>query len=142
MSLTESSTVTKSNVDPDVEVSKGISFNQNIHKEGMSRGTRDTNLASDTEAENTAKRKASERPFGFAATDAATEKPSRKRRLEADGGSEVPEKEGDEYVDFKRFRAVQKNMTSLSGISQKPWLSTKMIISTNLPANKIYRKTF
>ena len=63
MSLTESSTVTKSNVDPDVEVSKGISFNQNIHKEGMSRGTRDTNLASDTEAENTAKRKGFRAPI-------------------------------------------------------------------------------
>ena len=42
MSLTESSTVTKPNVNLDVEVSSGTCFSQNIHKEGMSRGTRDT----------------------------------------------------------------------------------------------------
>ena len=87
MSLTESSTVTKSNVNPDVEVSSDTSFSQNTHKEGMSRGTRDTNLASDTEDENTAKRKTSEHPSGFSATDIAREKPPRKRRVETDSES-------------------------------------------------------
>ena len=55
----------------------------------MSRGTRDTNLASDPEAENTSKRKNSEHTSGFSATDTAREKSSRKRRLEADSESEV-----------------------------------------------------
>ena len=50
----------------------------------MSRGTRDTNFASDPEAENIAKVKTSEHPSGFSATNVAREKPSRKRRLEAD----------------------------------------------------------
>ena len=109
MSLTESSTVTKPNVNLDVGFSSGTSFSQNTHKERMSRGTRDTNLASDTEAENTARGKASEHPSGFSATDAAREKSSRKRRLEADSESEFSEKEDDEYADFKRFRAVPKH---------------------------------
>ena len=39
------------------EVSSDTSLSQNTHKEGMSRGTKDTNLASDTEAESTAKGK-------------------------------------------------------------------------------------
>ena len=51
MSVTESSKVTKLNVNLDVAVSSGTSLSQNTHKEGMSRGTRDTNLATDTEAE-------------------------------------------------------------------------------------------
>ena len=59
MSLTESSTVTKSNVNLNVEVSSGTSLSQNIHKQGMSRGTRDTNLTNDTEAENIATGKTS-----------------------------------------------------------------------------------
>ena len=54
MSLTESSSVAKSNVNPDVGVSSETSLSQNTYKEGMSRGIRDTNLASDTKAENTA----------------------------------------------------------------------------------------
>ena len=94
MSLTESSTVTKSNVNPDVEVSSETFLSQNTHKEGMSKSTRDANLASDTQA---------------CPHDAAREKPSRKRRLEADSESEVSEKEDDEYADFKRFRAVPKH---------------------------------
>ena len=89
MSLTESSSVTKSNVNPDVGVSSETSLSQNTYKEGMSRGTRDTNLASDTKAENTAKGKTSEQPSRFSTTDAATEKPSKKQRLEADSESEV-----------------------------------------------------
>ena len=92
MSLTESPTVTKPNVNLDVEVSSGTSLSQNTHKEGMSRCTRDTNLASDTEAENTATGKTSEHPSGFSATDAAREKSSRKRRLEADSESEFTKK--------------------------------------------------
>ena len=52
MSLKESSTVTKSTVNPDVGVSSEILHSQNSYKEGMAMGTRDTNLASDTEAEN------------------------------------------------------------------------------------------
>ena len=75
----------------------------------MSRGTRDTNLASDTEVENTAKGKTSEHPPGFSATDAAREKPSRKQRLETDSDSEILEKEYKEYADFKSFRAVPKH---------------------------------
>ena len=75
MPFTESFTVTKSNVNPDVEVSSETFLSQNIHEEGMPWGTRDTNLASDTEAENTAKRKTSEHLYGFSATDAAREKP-------------------------------------------------------------------
>ena len=109
MSVTESSKVTKLNVNLDVAVSSGTSLNQNTHKEGMSRSTRDTNLASDAEAENAATGKTSEHPSGFSATDAAREKSSRKRRLEADSESEFSEKEDDEYADFKRFRAVPKH---------------------------------
>ena len=109
MSVTESSKVTKLNVNLDVAVSSGTSLNQNTHKEGMSRSTRDTNLASDAEAENAATGKTSEHPSGFSATDAAREKSSRKRRLEADSESEFSEKEDDEYADFKRFRAVTKH---------------------------------
>ena len=109
MSLTESSTVTKPNANLDIEVSSGTSLSQNIHKEEMSRDTRDPNLASDTEAENTATGKTSEHPSGFSATDAAREKSSRKRRLEANSESEFSEKEDDEYADFKRFRAVPKH---------------------------------
>ena len=75
MPLTENFTVTKSNVNPGVEVSSEKFLSQNTHKEGMPWGTRDTNLASDTEAENTSKRKTSEHPYGFSATDAAREKP-------------------------------------------------------------------
>ena len=74
----------------------------------MSRGTKDTNLASDTEAENTVKGKTSEHPSGFSATDAAKEKPSRKRRLEADSKCEVSKKEDDVFAGFKRFRAVPR----------------------------------
>ena len=42
MSLTESSTVTKSTVNTYVELSSDTSLSQTIHKEGMFRGTRDT----------------------------------------------------------------------------------------------------
>ena len=55
----------------------------------MSRGTGDTNLASDTEDKTTGKRETSEHPSGFSATDAAGKKPARKRRSEADSDSEV-----------------------------------------------------
>ena len=75
----------------------------------MSRGTKDTNLASDTEAENTAKGKTSDHPSGFSASDAAREKLSRKRRLDPDSENEVSEKGDDEYVDFKMFCAVPKH---------------------------------
>ena len=57
MSFTESSTVTKSSVNPDVEVSSETSLGPNTYKEGISRGTRDTSLANDAEAENTGKGK-------------------------------------------------------------------------------------
>ena len=89
MSLTESFAVTKSYVKLDVEVSSETSLSQNTHKEGMPRGTRDTNLASDTVAEDIAKGKPSEHPSRFSASDAAREKSSRKRRLEADIESKV-----------------------------------------------------
>ena len=109
MSLTtENSTVTKSNVNPDKEVSLETSLSQNTNEEEMSRGTSDTNLASDTKAKNTAKGKTSEHPYGFS-SDTAREKLRRKRRLEAGSESEVSEKEDDEYADFKRFHAVPKN---------------------------------
>ena len=75
----------------------------------MSRCTRDTNLASDTEAKNTTTGKTPEHPSGFSATDVAREESSRKQRLEADGKSEFSEKEDDKYADFKRFRAVPKH---------------------------------
>ena len=39
MSPTESSTVTKSTVNPDVEVSSETSLSQNTYKEGISRDT-------------------------------------------------------------------------------------------------------
>ena len=78
MSLTESSAVTKSTVNPDVEVLSEASLSQNTFKVGVSRGTRDTNLASDNEAENTGKGKTSEHPSGFSAIDVGREKPSRK----------------------------------------------------------------
>ena len=77
---TESSTVTKSNENPDVEAFSETSLSQNTYKEGMSRGTRDTDLTRDTEAENTAKGK-TERSSGFSASDAAREKCLRKQRL-------------------------------------------------------------
>ena len=143
MSLTESFTVTKPNVNLDVEISSGTCLSQNTFNEGISRGTRNTNLASDTEAKNTATGKTSEQPSGFSATDAIREKSSRKRRLEADSESKFSEKEDDEYADFKRFCFVQsQNMMILSGIFQKIWPSTQMIISTNLLLKKIYRKAF
>ena len=72
----------------------------------MSRGTRDTNLASDREAENTSNRKTSEHTYGFTATGAAREKSSRKRRLEGDSESEISEKRDDEYANFQRFLVV------------------------------------
>ena len=72
MLLTESSTVIKSNGNPDVEIFSETSLcRQNTHKEGMSRDTRDTNLVSDNETENTAKGKTSEHISGFSATDSA-----------------------------------------------------------------------
>ena len=74
-------------MNPDVELSSETSLSQNNYKEGISRGTRDSNLASDTEAEHTGKGKTSEQPSRFFATDAAREKLSRKRRLEADSDS-------------------------------------------------------
>ena len=45
----------------------------------------------------------------FSATEVARVKTSRKRRFEADGESEVSEKEDDKYADFKRFGAVPKH---------------------------------
>ena len=75
----------------------------------MSRGNRDTNLASDNEGENTSQGKTSEHPPGFSATNVAREKPSRKRRLETDREKEFSEKGDDEYADFKRFCAVPKH---------------------------------
>ena len=108
MSLRESSAVTKSNVN-NVEVSSKTSLRQNTHKEEMPRGTRDTNLASDTEAGSTAKGKTTVHLSLFSATEVARVKTSRKRRLEADGESEVSEKEDDKYADFKRFGAVPKH---------------------------------
>ena len=103
MSLTDSSTVTKSTVNPDVDVTSEIPLLKTL---GMSKDTRYTNLASHTKAENTGKEKTSENPSGFSASDTAREKSSRKKRLEADSESEVSEKEIVEYADFKRFRAV------------------------------------
>ena len=109
MLLTESSTVIKSNGNPDVEIFSETSLcRQNTHEEGMSRDTRDTNLVSDNETENTAKGKTSEHISGFSVTDSAREKCSRKWRLEVDSKSEVSDKEYDEYGDFKRFRAAPK----------------------------------
>ena len=93
----------------DVEVSSETSLCQNTHKKGVSRGTRNTSLASDTEAEYTAEGKTSVHRSGFSASDAAREKPSRKRRLMAYSESEVSEKDHDEYADFKRLRAVPKH---------------------------------
>ena len=64
MSHTESSTVTKSNVNPGRGFLRDIPC-QNNYREGMPRGTRDTNSGSDTDAENTAKGKTSEHPSGI-----------------------------------------------------------------------------
>ena len=75
----------------------------------IARRTSDTNLARVTEAENTAEGKSSEPPAGFSASDAAREKSSRKRRLNADNETVVSEKEDDEYADFKEFCAVAKH---------------------------------
>ena len=118
MVLTKSSAVTKPNVNLNVEVSSNTSLSQNTHKEGMSRGTRDTNLVSDTEAKNTAAGKTSEHPSRFSANDAVREKSSRKRRLQADSQNEFLEKEDDD------------------GIFQVIWASTQMIILTNLSPKK------
>ena len=95
-------------MNPDVEVSSEISLSQNTCKEVMSRRTRNTYLASDTEAVITDK-KNSEHPSWFFATGAATKKHFRKRRLKADGESKVSEDGSDKYADFKRFRAVLKH---------------------------------
>ena len=91
-------------MNPNVEVSSEAFFSQNTYNKGISKGTRDTNLASDTEAKNTHLK----HPPGFSATDAAREKPSKKRSLEADTESEVSEKGTDKYADFKRFRSAPK----------------------------------
>ena len=81
MSFTESSTVTKSTVNPDVEVSSETLLSRNTYGEGMSSGNKDTNLASDTEAENTGKGKTAEHPSGFSVSAAVREKPSSKRTI-------------------------------------------------------------
>ena len=143
MSLAESSTVTKPTVNLDVEVSSETSFSQKIHKEGMSRGTRDTNLASNTEAENTAKGKTSEHPSGFSATDAARKKSSRKRRIVADSDSEFSDDEflDDEYTDLKRFHAVPKH-DEFKWDPLEKFGQVQIIISRNLSLKKIYRKAF
>ena len=103
----------------------------------MSRGTRDTNLTSDTETENTATGKTSEHPSGFSTTDAAREKSSRKRRLEADS-----ERRKILNMQTSKDFVQSQNMMSLSGIFQKIWPSTQMIISTNLSLKKVYWKAF
>ena len=74
MPLTESSAVTKYTVSPDVEVSSETSFSQNTHKERVSGDTRDTNLARDTDAENTGKGKTAEHLSEFSATAVARKK--------------------------------------------------------------------
>ena len=109
MSFTESSAVIKSNVDPDAKVSSETSLSQKTFKEDMSRGTEDTNLASDTEAENTAKEKPSEYSSGFSATDVDRERLSRRRKHKGDTESEVSEKEDVKCESFERFRAVPKH---------------------------------
>ena len=107
----------------------------------MSRGTIDTNLASDTEAENTVKGRTSEYPSGFSATDAARENPRENKGLRLIVSMKSQKRNMMNMQTSKGFVHSQ-NMTSLSGIYQKIWLSTQMIISTNLSLRKIYRKAF
>ena len=128
MLLTESSTVIKSNGNPDVEIFSETSLShQNTHKEGISIDTRHTNLVSGDEAENTAKGKTSGHISGFSATDSAREKSSRKWRLEADSKS-VSEKSQKVSKSQRRNMMTMEtskgfvqpqNMTILSGIPQK-----------------------
>ena len=141
MSLTESSTDAKPNVNLDVEVSSGTSLSQNTQKDGMSRGIRDTNLASDTEVENTATGKTSEHLSGFSATYAAREKSSKNEGLRLIVRVNSQRRKMMNMQTSKGFVQSQ-NMMSLSGIFQKIWPSTQMIISTNLSLKKIYRKAF
>ena len=89
----------------------------------------------------TSKGKTSEHQSGFSATDAARQKPSRKRKLEADSEMKSQRKELMNMQTSKGFVQSQ-NLTSLSEISQKIWLSTQIIISTKLSLKKIYRKEF
>ena len=74
---------TESSVNRDAEVSSDISRSRIIYKEGMSRRARDTNLASDAEAENTGKGKTSEHPSRFSAIDATREKHSKKTKVQS-----------------------------------------------------------
>ena len=117
MSLTESSTVTKSDVNPDVEVSSETSLSQNTHKEGMPRDTRDTNLAGDTEFENTAKGKTSEYSSGFSLSDAA-------RQLQENEGLRLTVRVKSQRrkimnTQISKGFVQYQNMTSLGEISQK-----------------------
>ena len=105
----------------------------------MSRGTGDTNLASDTEDKTSGKRKTSEHPSGFFATDAAGEKPARKLRLRLIVTVKSKRRKMMSMQTSNGFVQSQ-NVTSLSGISQKNWCNTQMIISINLFLKKIYRE--
>ena len=126
----------------DVEVFSGTSLSQNTHKEGMSRDTRDTNLASDTEAENTATGKTLDLTnLDFLPLMQPERNPQENEGLRLIVRVNSQRRKMMNMLTSKGFVQSQ-NMMSLSGIFQKIWPSTQMIISTNLSLKKIYRKAF
>ena len=126
----------------DVEVFSGTSLSQNTHKEGMSGDTRDTNLASDTEAENTATGKTSDLTnLDFLPLMQPERNPQENEGLRLIVRVNSQRRKMMNMLTSKGFVQSQ-NMMSLSGIFQKIWPSTQMIISTNLSLKKIYRKAF
>ena len=105
MSLTESSTVTKSTVNPDAEVSSETSLSQNTYKEGMSGDTRDINLASDTEDENRARIQSTH--LDFFATEASERNPQENEGLRL-------------IVRVKSLRKEMMNICRLQKVSCSP----------------------
>ena len=141
MSRTESSTVTKPNVNLDVELFSGTSFSQNTHKEGMSRGTRDTNLASDTKAEILPQDKLQSTHLDFLPLVQPERNPQENEGLRLIVRVNSQRRKMMNIQTSKGFVQSQ-NIMSLSGIFQKTWPSIQMIISTNSSLKKIYRKAF
>ena len=141
MSLTESSTFAKPNVNLDVEVSSGTSLSQNTHKEGMYRGTRDTNLASDMKLKILPQKKVQGTHLDLLPLMQPERNPQENKGLRLIVRVNSQKRKMMNMQTSKGFVQSQ-NIMSLSGIFQKIWPSTQMIISTNLSLKKIYRKAF
>ena len=107
----------------------------------MSRDTTDSDTeASDTEAENTGKKKKIQSTYlDFLPLMQPERNPLEGLRLIVRVKSQRRE-----MMNMQPSKCVvqSQNMASLSGISQKIWLSTQRIISINLSLKNIYRKAF